>query len=148
MLPTATVTLAASVMLAKNPINSLFCLIGVFLTAILLLLSIRVEFLSMIFLIVYLGAIAILFLFVIMLLNLRNLNYQKLQVTPRNLFICFLVFVLSFQSYFYLTKGVYLSSYYNLKMLSFFPFQEQAIYQMGHGFNDIFLFSALLYTEH
>jgi NADH:ubiquinone oxidoreductase subunit 6 (subunit J) len=35
-------------------------------------LSIRVEFLSMILLIVYIGAIAILFLFVIMLLNLKD----------------------------------------------------------------------------
>lgn len=78
-LTSAAIGLGIGVILAKNPINSLFCLIGVFLNAILILLSIRVEFLSMIFLIVYIGAIAILFLFVIMLLNLRNLNYPVLQ---------------------------------------------------------------------
>jgi len=66
------VGLASGVIFSQNPIRSLFCLIGVFMSAIFLLLSVRVEFLSMIFLIVYIGAIAILFLFVIMLLNLKQ----------------------------------------------------------------------------
>lgn len=64
--------LAIGVPVASNPINSLFCLIGVFLHAIVFLITIKVEFLSMVFFIVYLGAIAILFLFVIMLLNLQE----------------------------------------------------------------------------
>jgi hypothetical protein len=69
---TAALGLATGVIIVKSPINALFCLIGVFISSILLLLSIRVEFLSMILLIVYIGAIAILFLFVIMLLNLKD----------------------------------------------------------------------------
>jgi NADH:ubiquinone oxidoreductase subunit 6 (subunit J) len=69
---TAALGLATGVIVVKSPINALFSLIGVFISSILLLLSIRVEFLSMILLIVYLGAIAILFLFVIMLLNLKD----------------------------------------------------------------------------
>ena len=69
---TAALGLATGVILVRSPINALFCLIGVFISSILLLLSIRVEFLSMILLIVYIGAIAILFLFVIMLLNLKD----------------------------------------------------------------------------
>jgi NADH:ubiquinone oxidoreductase subunit 6 (subunit J) len=69
---TAALGLATGVILVRSPINALFCLIGVFISSILLLLSIRVEFLSMILLIVYIGAIAILFLFVIMLLNLKE----------------------------------------------------------------------------
>jgi NADH:ubiquinone oxidoreductase subunit 6 (subunit J) len=68
---TAALGLATGVIIVRSPINALFCLIGVFISAILLLLSIRVEFLSMILLIVYIGAIAILFLFVIMLLNIN-----------------------------------------------------------------------------
>lgn len=148
LIPTGTIILALSVMLAKNPINSLFCLIGVFLNAILILLSIRVEFLSMIFLIVYLGAIAILFLFVIMLLNLKNLNYSQVSLTPRNLFLFFLFAGLSFRSYFYLLNGVYVTSYSNLKILSFLTQSEQVTYQSNYGFNDILLFSNLLYTEH
>jgi NADH:ubiquinone oxidoreductase subunit 6 (subunit J) len=69
---TAALGLATGVILVRSPINALFCLIGVFISSIILLLSIRVEFLSMILLIVYIGAIAILFLFVIMLLNLKD----------------------------------------------------------------------------
>ena len=68
----AALGLATGVILARSPITALFCLIGVFVNAILLLLTLRVEFLSMILLIVYIGAIAILFLFVIMLLNLSE----------------------------------------------------------------------------
>jgi NADH-quinone oxidoreductase subunit J len=68
----AALGLATGVILVRSPITALFCLIGVFVNTILLLLTLRVEFLSMILLIVYIGAIAILFLFVIMLLNLSE----------------------------------------------------------------------------
>lgn len=74
-LPLFIVGLSLGVIWCRNPIHNLFCLIGVFFNSILIFFSIRVEFLSLIFLIVYLGAIAILFLFVIMLLNLRNVTF-------------------------------------------------------------------------
>jgi NADH:ubiquinone oxidoreductase subunit 6 (subunit J) len=56
---------------ARNPIHSILFLVLVFCNSAGLLLLLETEFLSMIFLVVYVGAIAVLFLFVVMMLNVR-----------------------------------------------------------------------------
>jgi len=65
----------------KNPIYALLSLIMVFFNAIVLLLTLKIEFLALTFLIIYVGAIAILFLFVIMMFNLKKLQSIKTQAT-------------------------------------------------------------------
>ena len=55
----------------KNPINSLLFLILVFVNVVILLLFLKTDFLAMLFLMVYVGAVAVLFLFVLMMLNIR-----------------------------------------------------------------------------
>ena len=67
----ATVFSAWKVITSKNPILSVFWLVLAFANASLLLLLLGVEFLPILFVIVYVGAIAILFLFVVMLLNIK-----------------------------------------------------------------------------
>ena len=62
------------VLLSKNPIHSVFFLIVVFLHVGFLLLLLHVEFLAFLIFIVYLGAIAVLFLFVIMMFNIHILE--------------------------------------------------------------------------
>lgn len=52
--------------------HSVFCLIIIFLLSAVLLLTVGAEFLAVAYLIIYVGAIAIFFLFVIMLINLRR----------------------------------------------------------------------------
>ena len=59
------------VITAKNPVVSVLFLIGVFLNVAGYLVLLGVAYLGLVYLIVYIGAIAILFLFVIMMLNLR-----------------------------------------------------------------------------
>jgi NADH-quinone oxidoreductase subunit J len=56
---------------ARNPMHSILFLVLVFCNSAGLLLLLETEFLAMLFLIVYVGAIAILFLFVVMMLNVR-----------------------------------------------------------------------------
>ena len=56
----------------QNPIYSVLGLILVFFGTSILLFLIEADFLAMIFLVVYIGAIAVLFLFVVMMLDLRN----------------------------------------------------------------------------
>jgi len=62
---------ATLVILSKNPINSVIFLILVFCNATGLLLLLKVELLAMMFIIIYVGAIAVLFLFVVMMLNIK-----------------------------------------------------------------------------
>jgi NADH-quinone oxidoreductase subunit J len=81
VLAVATVVAAILVILQRNPVNSaiflivtFFCLAGIY-------LLLQAEFVAIIQVLVYAGAIMVLFLFVIMLLNLEK--EQKLVATHR-----------------------------------------------------------------
>jgi NADH-quinone oxidoreductase subunit J len=63
--------------MSKNPVHSVFFLVLVFFSATALLILLEVDYLAMVLLIVYVGAIAVLFLFVIMLLNLKVVELQE-----------------------------------------------------------------------
>jgi len=56
---------------SRNPVYSVLFLVLVFCNSAGLLLLLETDFLAMLFLIVYVGAIAVLFLFVVMMLNVR-----------------------------------------------------------------------------
>ena len=56
----------------KNPVHSVLFLILVFCNAAGILFFFNAEFLGLIFIIIYVGAIAVLFLFVIMMLRIKN----------------------------------------------------------------------------
>ena len=62
---------AFMVIRAKNPLYSVLFLILVFCNSAGLLLLLNLDFFALIFLIVYVGAIAVLFLFVVMMLNIK-----------------------------------------------------------------------------
>lgn len=62
---------AISVVITKNPIVSVLFLIGLFLTMAMYLVLIGFSFLGLSYLLVYVGAISILFLFILMLINVR-----------------------------------------------------------------------------
>lgn len=62
---------AAMVIVSRNPIHSVIFLILVFCNAAGLLILLKIEFIAMMFLIIYVGAIAVLFLFVVMMLNIK-----------------------------------------------------------------------------
>lgn len=65
-----TVASALMVILARNPVHSVLWLILAFFNASGLFLVIGAEFLAMILVIVYVGAVAVLFLFVVMMLDI------------------------------------------------------------------------------
>lgn len=64
-------TSGIGVIISQNPIHSVIFLILVFCNATGLLLLFKIELLAMMFIIIYVGAIAVLFLFVVMMLNLK-----------------------------------------------------------------------------
>jgi NADH-quinone oxidoreductase subunit J len=73
----------------KDAVISVLFLINVFLVTSLLFLIIGAEFLSILLVIVYVGAVSVLFLFVIMLLNLRIVEIYNtfINYLPLGLFI-------------------------------------------------------------
>ena len=67
---TLTVTSALLVIFARNPVHSVLWLIVAFFNAAGLMLILGAEFIAMLLVIVYVGAVAVLFLFVVMMLNI------------------------------------------------------------------------------
>ena len=82
----SSLTLLSGVMViqARNPVHSVLFLILVFFNAAGLLVLLGLDFFAMIFLVVYVGAIAVLFLFVVMMLNIKisEINEKRLRYLP------------------------------------------------------------------
>ena len=89
------ITSSLLVILSKNPIHSVLFLILVFFNTSILFLFSNAEFLAMILLIVNIGAVAVLFLFVVMMLDI-NITKQRqtfLNYLPTGLFIGFIILI-------------------------------------------------------
>lgn len=67
-------TLAIAV---QNPIHSILMLIAVFIMGSLILLMFALDYFALLFLIVYVGAIVVLFLFIVMMLELKMVNLTE-----------------------------------------------------------------------
>lgn len=90
------------VLISKNPVHSVLFLILCFCNSAIILFVLNTEFLGLIFIIVYVGAIAILFLFVVMMLNVKVLSSENF-----NLFIPLLYSgagILMFKGFVYLDE--------------------------------------------
>jgi NADH-quinone oxidoreductase subunit J len=70
------------VLISENPVHSVLFLILTFCNAAAILLLLNVEFLGLIFIIVYVGAIAVLFLFVVMMLNVKIYSLKSYSQKP------------------------------------------------------------------
>ena len=77
---------------SRNPVHSVLSLISVFLFSSLLLFCLEVEFLALSFVIIYVGAIAILFLFVVMMLDIK-IGESSLDFLKFNSLFFFLSFI-------------------------------------------------------
>lgn len=77
-----------------NPVHSILFLILTFVNSAFILVLFKIEFLSLLFIIIYVGAIAVLFLFVIMMLNIKK-NVMTSVVNKNYLFLAIVVFAVS-----------------------------------------------------
>jgi NADH-quinone oxidoreductase subunit J len=90
------------VLFSNNPIQSLLSLVLVFGVSSILFMILGAEFISYVIFIVYIGAIAVLFLFVIMLLNIKIVELRSLYlryVFVGSIIIIFFFFELLFSFY-------------------------------------------------
>ena len=72
------------VVAARNPVHSVLCLILTFFTSAALFVLIGAEFLAMVLVVVYVGAVAVLFMFVVMMLDINFIKLREgfLQYLP------------------------------------------------------------------
>ena len=66
-----------SVIILQNSVHSVICLVLSFISSSGILLLLECEFFAFLFIIVYVGAIAVLFLFVVMMLDIKDLPTNK-----------------------------------------------------------------------
>jgi NADH-quinone oxidoreductase subunit J len=94
------------VLISENPVHSVLFLILTFCNASAILLLLNVEFLGLIFIIIYVGAIAVLFLFVVMMLNVKIYSSKSFAQNP----IVFLIGFIAFSQIFLLLEKTFLDS--------------------------------------
>jgi NADH-ubiquinone oxidoreductase chain 6 len=80
------------VIISKNPVISVLFLIGLFLNISSYLILIGLNFIGLSYLLVYIGAVSILFLFILMLINVRisELSIDSLNSIPLAILVCYL----------------------------------------------------------
>jgi len=74
---TLTIASALAVIFARNPVHSVLWLIVAFFNSAGLMLLLGAEFIAMLVVIVYVGAVAVLFLFVVMMLNIDFASLRR-----------------------------------------------------------------------
>ena len=89
---------AMMVTISRNTVYSVFFLILVFVSISTLFIMIGAEFLGMIMLIVYVGAVAVLFLFVVMMLNVtqQSIKFSKKKGIVNNISVGLIVGIIIF----------------------------------------------------
>lgn len=80
------------VIINKNPIISVLFLIGLFLSIACYLIMIGLSFIGLSYLLVYIGAVSILFLFILMLINIRISELQSNNMNSLGLSIMIAIF--------------------------------------------------------
>jgi len=93
----ATVAIASALMVvaARNPVHSVMFLITTFFSAAGLFILMGAEFLALLLVMVYVGAVAVLFLFVVMMLDVDFVEMKQgmLQYMPYGIFVAVILFL-------------------------------------------------------
>ncbi len=76
-LATALLGAAVGVITVRNPVHAALCLILAFVTSAVLWLLLEAEFLAIVLVLVYVGAVMVLFLFVVMMLDINTASLRE-----------------------------------------------------------------------
>jgi NADH-quinone oxidoreductase subunit J len=137
------ITSSIIVISARNPIHSVLALISVILNVVFLMFLLEAEFLALMFIGVYLGAVTVLFLFIVMMLNIKAIDFSKevLYSLPVGSFFGFIFIYLL---YFISSDSVGVSNSSSL-FFNFDFFDWKAIME---NVVNIDVFGSLLYTHY
>lgn len=127
---------ASFLFFSNNPIHSILFLILLFFESTVILSFLNLEFVSLLFILVYVGAIAVLFLFVIMMLRVKLDEFDVLLFLPINLALNSYLIIYMFS---YIQPFTYFSSvFYSLDFICFENFEE--------NLNETFIIGQVLYN--
>lgn len=90
---------ALLIFFSNNPMHSILFMILLFFESALILALFNLDFFALLFIIIYVGAIAILFLFIVMLLDVKFANNQLFYYYILSLTFCFFFFLGTIDSF-------------------------------------------------
>lgn len=121
--------------ISKNPVISVLFLIGLFTSVSVYLLLLGLDFIGISYILVYVGAISILFLFIVMLINIRiselvsnNSNYIALAITS----VITLIYIFKEKIWFNFSQSYGLGSNNEPLFYSIGPNWENALIDITH----------------
>ena len=94
----------------QNPMYSILSLVSCVFFRTLLLFLFGIEFMSFVYLVVYIGAIATLFLFMVMMLNANSINSIQHHISILDIFLYVCIFI----------KTLYISFFVNTNLFNFY----------------------------
>lgn len=136
---------AMGILLVKEPIHALICLLASFICTSILLLMLECEFIALLLIIVYVGAIGVLFLFTIMMMDLKTKEtsqnfgkYFPISMLFMATILLPLLYIINTNEFFsysssLLTSNLYLNPYRNW-------------YDLIDATNDVNVFGQILYS--
>lgn len=131
------------VILVQNSIYSVLFLVLSFISSASILFLLKCEFLALMFIIIYVGAIAVLFLFVVMMLDVKTISIKKdtLKYFPFGASIGFVFF----SEVLFVIKETFQSNPYKTSFLhnSYFSWQERL-----DTFTELNAIGQVVYTEY
>jgi NADH-quinone oxidoreductase subunit J len=131
---------AFMVVVSQHPVFSLLFLVGCFLFSAFLLFCLECEFLALLFITIYVGAIAILFLFAVMMLETKlvNLANNKMKYIPVGLLFGIVLIPLLYKIFYQFTKSSYCNAFYLNKY--------QNWYDLIDSITDVEVYGQILYS--
>jgi NADH-quinone oxidoreductase subunit J len=127
---------ASFLFFSNNPIHSILFLILLFFESTVILSFLNLEFVSLLFILVYVGAIAVLFLFVIMMLRVKLDEFDVLLFLPINFALnsYLIIYMFSYIQPFTYLPGIFYSS-------DFICFEN-----CEENLNELFIIGQVLYN--
>ncbi|RCL03888.1 MAG: NADH-quinone oxidoreductase subunit J [Candidatus Tokpelaia sp. JSC161] len=129
---------AIMVVISRIPVHSVLFLILTFLSAAILFLLAGAEFLAMILLLVYVGAVAVLFLFVVMMLDVNISHLKRTALQLQCHWFAFLIGVIVLIE----MISVFISSHFCRPSVILFPMPDMALRSNTQALGDF------LYTDY
>lgn len=134
-----------AVLLSKNSVISVVSLIGFFLNGAGMLFFFRAEYLGIVYIVVYVGAIAVLFLFVVMMLDFKT--GSSIYEYKTEYFLSSLMFLSIFFIYLYnFFYKIYYISYNQIYFKTSYVYKSWV--NMVDSINDIATVGYLIYTHY
>ena len=132
---------AIMVVIAQHPVFSLLFLVASFIFSALMLFMLECEFLALLFIVVYVGAIAVLFLFAVMMLESKfnDLSKNAMKYIPVGFVFGFILLMPMLNN---ILKQFNKNDYYN----SFYLNKFQNWYDLTDSITDVEVYGQVLYS--